>query len=166
MNENIVETPADEPVILIRRRFDAPRRLVFRCYTDPVHMAHFWGPRDAKTTSILDLRPGGVWVTCWTYENGGEYSYTSVYLEIRIPDLIVYRDAPDGWPGGLDGLPPVRLHSTIVLAEDEGRTNLTVTVRCPSLPERDDIVRRGFAGMVSVGNDRLEDYLKTLPKED
>lgn len=165
MTENIVETPANEPVILITRRFDAPRTLVFRCYTDPVHMAHFWGPRDATTVSTIDLRPGGLWITRWQYANGGNFSYTSVYLEIVIPERIVYRDAPDGWSGGLEGLPPVTLHTTIALAEDGGRTHLTVTVRCNSIAERDENVRRGFAGMVSTGNDRLAEYLKTLPQE-
>ena len=26
------------------RVFEAPRELVFRCMTDPDHLAHFWGP--------------------------------------------------------------------------------------------------------------------------
>ncbi len=163
MNENIVETPADEPVIFIRRTFAAPRTLVWHCYTDPAHMAHFWGPREARTTTTISaLEPGGVWVTNGVYEGGGTYGYTSVYLEIAAPKRIVYRDAPDGWPGGLEGLPPVTLHSTIALAEDGARTHLTVTVRCNSIAERDENVRRGFAGMVGVGNDRLAEYLATL----
>lgn len=162
MDETIVQTPADEPVILITRAFDAPRELVFRCYTDPVHLAHFWGPRDATTTSRIDLRPGGVWHTQWQYADGGAYGYTSVYIDIAPPERIVYRDAPDGWAGGLDALPPVQIHSTIELAKDGDRTHVTVTVRFPSNEIRDESVRRGFAEMVKVGNDRLDDYLKTI----
>lgn len=162
MNQNIVTTPADDPVILIERRFDAPRPLVWRCYTEPRHMAHFWGPRDAKTTTTLDLRVGGLWVTRWAYDHGDTYSYTSVYLAIVPVERIVYRDAPEGWPGGLDGLPPLTLHSTIALGEDDGRTRLTVTVRCTSIAERDLAVARGFALMVGTGNDRLEEYMRTL----
>ena len=162
-NQTEVETPADDPVILIRRTFDAPRALIFRCYTDPAHMAHFWGPRDAKTRTTLDLRVGGTWVTHWTYDDGRQWGYTSVYLEIVAPERIVYRDAPDGWPGGLDGLPPVTLHSTIGLGEVGERTHVTVTVRCNSFAERDENVRRGFAIMVATGNDRLDAYLATCP---
>lgn len=164
-DETHVETPADDPVILIRRRFAAPRQLVFRCYTDPAHMAHFWGPRDAATRTTLDLRVGGTWVTRWSYADGKSWGYTSVYLEIEPPERIVYRDAPDGWPGGLEGLPPATLHTTIALAEEGAGTQVTVTVRCNSLAERDENVRRGFAAMVSVGNDRLAEYLATLPRE-
>jgi uncharacterized protein YndB with AHSA1/START domain len=126
-------------------------------------MVHFWGPRDAKTTTTISaLAPGGVWVTRWTYERGGGWGYTSVYLELAEPERIVYRDAPDDWPGGLDGLPPMTIHSTIALAEDVGATKLTVIVRFNSIAERDENVRRGFAGMVGVGNDRLAEYLSTL----
>lgn len=165
LDETDVETPADDPVILIRRRFAAPRELVFRCYTDPAHMSHFWGPRNARTRTTLDLRVGGTWVTRWTYDDGKSWGYTSVYLEIAPPQRIVYRDAPDGWAGGLEGLPPVALHSTIALAEAGGLTDVSVTVRCTSLAERDENVRRGFAAMVATGNDRLAEYLATLPRE-
>ena len=69
---------------------------------------------------------------------------------------------PEGWAGGLDGLPPVILHSTLTLTDESGRTRINVTVRCNSIAERDENVKRGFALMVGTGNDRLEDYLKTL----
>jgi uncharacterized protein YndB with AHSA1/START domain len=162
MNDSIVTTPADEPVILIERMFDAPRALVWRCYTEPRHLAHFWGPRDARTTATLDLKVGGVWITHWLYENGRTYGYTSVYLEIAPVDRIVYRDAPDSWGGGLDGLPPLTLHSTIALHDVGGRTRVNVTVRCTSILERDLNVQRGFALMVGTGHDRLDDYLANL----
>lgn len=162
LTQNIIETPADDPVIRIQRSFAAPRALIWRCYTEPAHMAHFWGPRNAKSRSRLELRRGGVWVTEWTYDTGGTFSYSSVYTEIAPPIRIAYRDAPDGWPGGLDGLPPATLVTTIELAEADNQTTVLVTVRCPTLAERDGIVQRGFALMVSTGNDRLAEYLPTL----
>jgi uncharacterized protein YndB with AHSA1/START domain len=162
MNESQVLVPEGQNYFQIVRTFDAPRALVYRCYTDPVHMAHFWGPHDATTTSRVDLKPGGVWRTDWRYPDGNIYGYTSVYLELVPPERIVYRDAPADWQGGLEGLPPTELHSTIELNETDGRTTVTVTVRCTSVAARDDNVKRGFAGMVNVGHDRLEAYLKTL----
>jgi uncharacterized protein YndB with AHSA1/START domain len=162
MNQNIVTTPPDKPVILIERMFNAPRPLVFKCYTEAQHLARFWGPRDAKTRTTLHLEVGGVWVTEWTYDNGGTYGYASVYLEITPVERIVYRDAPEGWPGGLGGLPPTTLHTTITLAEEGQRTRINVTVLCNSIAERDENVRRGFALMVGTGNDRLDEYLATL----
>ena len=80
-----------------------------------------------------------------------------------MPDTqLHYRDAPDDWVFGLDGLPPLELDSTIALADDGRKTQVVVTVRCTSVEARDEAVRRGFTGMVGIGNDRLADYLKTI----
>jgi len=162
MNENVVSAPPGADYFTIARSFDAPRTLVWKCYTEPHHLARFWGPRDATTTSTVDLRVGGVWRTQWRYANGGEYGYNSVYLELVAPERIHYRDAPQDWTGGLDGLPPAELISTINLSEAGGRTQVLAHVRCASVEARDENVRRGFTGMVSVGNDRLAEYLKTI----
>ena len=85
MSQNIVTVPPGADYFTIERSFDAPRRLVWKCYTEPHHLARFWGPGDAKITATIDLRVGGVWRTLWTYSNGGEYGYTSVYLELVSP---------------------------------------------------------------------------------
>ena len=160
---NVVSTPANEPVIVITRTFDAPRALVYKCYTQPEHMVHFWGPHGSTTPVCeVDLRPGGLWRTVMRFADGSEYGYSSVYLEIAPPERIVFRDVLDGWKGGLEGLPPPMLHQTITLTEEAGRTTVTVTVRCPTVEFRDEQVKRGFAEMVKVGNDRLAEYLKTL----
>ena len=36
--------PAAAAELVCARVFDAPRELVFRCMTEPEHLAHFWGP--------------------------------------------------------------------------------------------------------------------------
>jgi uncharacterized protein YndB with AHSA1/START domain len=160
---NIVTAPANENFFTIERSFDAPRALVYRCYTEPRHMVHFWGPRDTTLVECkIDLCVGGVWRVRWQHADGRSWGYSSVYLAIVPEQHIDYRDAPDGWSFGLDGLPPIELNSTIALAESNGRTIVTVTVRCRSVAARDDNVKRGFTGMVSIGNDRLAEYLTTL----
>ena len=85
-----------------------------------------------------------------------------VYLDIVAPERIHYRDCPQDWPGGLDGLPPAELISTIGLAETSGRTTVHVHVRAASVAARDETVARGFADMVGMGHDRLAEYLPTL----
>lgn len=157
-----VEAPDAEPVILISRVLEAPRALVWRCYTEPNHMVHFWGPHGSTTPVCeVDLRPGGIWRTVMRFGSGNEYGYTSVYLEIVPPEKIVYRDTPDGWDGKSE-LPPWQIHSTLGFADDGGKTRLDVTVRFRGIAERDDAVRRGFAGMVIQGNERLAEYLLRL----
>jgi uncharacterized protein YndB with AHSA1/START domain len=163
MSKSIVTTPANEPLLGIARTFDAPRALVYRCYTEPAHMVHFWGPHGSTTPVCrVDLRPGGVWRTVMRFADGSEFGYSSVYLEIAPPERLVWRDAPDDWEGGIDGLPPVQIHTTLALADEGGKTRVTVTVRFNSVAERDENVTRGFAGMVTASNERLADYLESL----
>ncbi len=162
VNPNQIETPAGEPLLIVTRSFDAPRALVWECYTTPAHLANFWGPHGTQTVARVDLKVGGVLRFDWRTPDGGGFGYTSVYLEIAPPSRMVYRDAPDDWHGGLDGLPPVELITTIEMSEAAGRTTIKVTVRFASLAVRDESVQRGFAGMVSMGNDRLAEYLPTL----
>lgn len=165
MIQNVVTVPPGSDYFTIERSFDAPRVLVWKCYTEPHHLARFWGPRDVVTKATVDLRVGGLWWTEWTYESGQRYSYTSVYLDLVEPERIHYRDVPNDWAGGLDGLPPAQLISTIGLTEAEGRTTVLVHVRAASVALRDETVARGFSGMVSLGNDRLAEYLETLAQE-
>ena len=52
--------PGEE--LVITRVFDAPRELVFAAWTDPRHVAQWWGPLGWTTPVCeIDLRPGGVW---------------------------------------------------------------------------------------------------------
>ena len=161
-DKNIVAAPPGERYFTITRDFAAPRALVYKCYTEPQHMARFWGPRGTTATCRIDLRIGGVWRVDWQFPDGSGYGYSSVYLEIVPNERLHYRDAPDEWTFGLDGLPPVELVSTISLDGDANTTTVTVRIECGSVAARDENVERGFTGMVSVGHDRLAEYLVTL----
>ena len=163
LDQNIVSAPTGENFFTITRSFEAPQRLVYKCYTESQHMVHFWGPRGTTLIECkIDLRVGGLWTVRWQYPDGKSWGYSSVYTDIVPNEAIHYRDAPDGWTSGLEGLPPITLNSTIALAERNARTTVTVTVRCVSVAARDDNVTRGFTGMVSIGHDRLAEYLATL----
>jgi len=163
MTSTIVITPADDPVIIIERLFDAPPALMFKLFTDPYHLVHFWGPHGATNPVCeMDVRPGGKWLQVMRFPNGNEYRSTSVYLEIVEPERIVYRDVPDDSAGGLDGLPPPQLVTTILFEDLGGKTKLVAHVRAQSVAHRDETVRRGFADVVSQGSERIDAYLLTL----
>jgi len=52
----------DEPQLAISRVLDAPRTLAFRAFTDPDHVAKWWGPIDStllRDEMEFDVRPGG-----------------------------------------------------------------------------------------------------------
>lgn len=160
MSDTQVILPPDEPVIVIERIFDAPRALVFRVFTDPFHLVHFWGPHGSTNPVCeMDVRPGGIWRQVMRFPNGQEYETTSVYVEVVEPERIVWRDAPAEKTSA--NAPPHLL--TTVRLEDLGkRTKLIAQIRAVSIAERDETVRRGFANVVSQAYERLDAYLPTL----
>ena len=161
-NTSAVTTPANDPVILIARSFEAPRTLVWRCYTEPQHLVHFWGPRGATNpVSEVDLRVGGAWRQVMRFASGNEYDYTSAYLEISPVERLAWRDAPNGYRFG-DELPPAEMVTEMTLAEAGRLTEVRITVRFISLAARDEAISRGFATTVSEGSDKLDLYLFTL----
>jgi uncharacterized protein YndB with AHSA1/START domain len=159
-----ITVPPDAKHFEITRTFKAPLDLVFACYTRPEHMVHFWGPHGGTVPEChIDLRVGGVWRVVMRFANGREYGYSSVYTKIDAPRHLAWRDAPDDWKFGLDGLPPVEMVSTMDLEDaGAGRTRMALTVLFLSTEARDEAIRRGFTGMVTQGNERLEAYLATL----
>ena len=52
----------ETPQLVISRVFDAPRELVYRAFTDPDHLAAWWGPIGnslPRDEVEFDVRPGG-----------------------------------------------------------------------------------------------------------
>jgi uncharacterized protein YndB with AHSA1/START domain len=80
-----------------RRIHAAPPELLFDCMTRPEHLTRFWGPIGTVTPIdgiTVDLRPGGAFETLMVSEaDGSTYAMRAVYVEVRRPDLLVWREA-------------------------------------------------------------------------
>ena len=73
------------------RVFDAPRELVFRMWTDPNHVAWWWGPRNfALTVHEMDVRPGGRWRYTMHAPDGTDYPGVVVYTAVDPPTHLAY----------------------------------------------------------------------------
>jgi uncharacterized protein YndB with AHSA1/START domain len=162
----------DKPFI-ISRTYDAPRQLVFDCFTKPEHLQKWWGPKGVKIVKAkMDLRVGG------TYHYGmqaGEAPVMwgkQVYREITPPSRIVLINSFSDENGGLTRHPgapdwPIELHSTFTFDEDSpSKTKLTI--RWELMDNATDTERATFLGgfdsmtMGWTGTlDQLGDYLKT-----
>ena len=52
--------PSPDQEIVITRDFAAPRELVFRAWTEPAHLARWWGPKGfTNPVYQWDARAGG-----------------------------------------------------------------------------------------------------------
>jgi uncharacterized protein YndB with AHSA1/START domain len=147
-------TESAERVLEIERIFDAPRSLVFKAWTEPEHLVHWYGPRGFTLTSCkLDLRPGGAWRSCMLSSEGHEYWVKGVYREIVEPERLVFTYAHENQDGTL-------VHETLVtvtFAEQRGKTKLTLRQAIfESVKERDS-----HRGGWNSSLDRLVEYLAT-----
>jgi uncharacterized protein YndB with AHSA1/START domain len=75
----------------IKRVFDAPREVVFQAWTDPEHLAHWWGPESHPASLIeVDPRPGGTWRGCLSGLDGSALWQHGVFHEVVPPERLVY----------------------------------------------------------------------------
>jgi uncharacterized protein YndB with AHSA1/START domain len=117
--------PANRELV-ITRIFDAPRSLVFKMWTDPTHMAQWWGPRGfTNPVCDMDVRPGGAIRIVMRGPGGVDYPMTGVFHEIVAPERLVLTTAVDD----ADGNRVLEAHNTVTFAEHGGKTTLTVRAR-------------------------------------
>jgi Activator of Hsp90 ATPase homolog 1-like protein len=94
----VVTLPTDTQ-ILITREFDAPRHLVYRAWTTPELIKHWWtGDRGEVTSIEVDLRVGGTWRYVMTANGGFEVAFHGEYREIVPNELIVSTEIFEGMP--------------------------------------------------------------------
>ena len=86
---------------VISRTFDAPRDLVWKCFTDPERMKHWWGPKGFKViASSMDLRPGGTYHYGLRAPNGqamwGKFVYREIVPSERLVVITSFSDEKGG----------------------------------------------------------------------
>ena len=122
----------DARSIVTTRLIDAPRELVFDAFTNPEHLARWWGPIGFTTTThSFDLRPGGEWRLTMYGPDGRDYENHIVYDEVVRPERLVYTHGGDGGS--------VAFKSTIAFEEIGGKTRLTMRGVFPTKQERDRV---------------------------
>ena len=137
--------------LVITRLFDAPRSLVFKAWTEPEHLVHWFGPKDFEATSLkFDVRKGGAY-RCTIRSPGEDHTMIGIYTEVKPPERLAFTFA---WEGE-DGKPGHPMHIEIDFAEEAGRTRMTFRhVGFETAKSRDD-----HNGGWTSCFDRLQDYV-------
>jgi uncharacterized protein YndB with AHSA1/START domain len=77
--------------LTVTRLLNAPIKLVWKVWTDPKHIAQWWGPTGfTNTISKMDVKSGGEWDLVMHGPDGTDYKNKSVFKEIIVHKKIVY----------------------------------------------------------------------------
>jgi len=142
--------PTSDREIINKRIFNASRQLMFKAFSDPNHLAQWWGPKGfTNKFHEFNMRPNGIWRFTMNGPEGINYENKSVFVEIVKPKRIVLRH-----------LEPDHEFLLIVTFTDiEGKTELTWTMIFESAAECKRV--RKFVSEANEQNfDRLEAQLQ------
>jgi uncharacterized protein YndB with AHSA1/START domain len=155
-----VTTPTDREIVLTRV-FDAPRSLVFDAMTKPELLKRWLsGPPGWSMVSCEnDLKVSGAFRHVWRGTDGTEMAMRGVYREVVPPERIVRTESFEFGCNVQSG----EQVGTLVLAEQGGRTTLTLTLLYPSKEARDATIASGMEQGVAAGYDRLAELLASTP---
>jgi uncharacterized protein YndB with AHSA1/START domain len=142
--------------LVITRIFDAPRKLVYKVWTDPICVAKWWGPK-CFTIPVceIDLQVGGAYIYVMRSPKGMEFPVRGKFIEIVDNERLVYSDdvfeQQEMWKTILGNTLTQVDFSTLqsiitVTFEDAGnKTKLTLITRFESNEVRDAMVNMQMA---------------------
>lgn len=146
--------------LVLTRDIDAPREVLYACWTKPEHLVHFFVPKPHRVTACtLDVRPGGVCNTTFDVD-GTEMENNGVYLEVIPNEKLVFTDAyTEGWKPA-----PEPFMTAIITFEDigNGRTRYTAVARHRNPETAQTHKDMGFYDGWGTVVDQLEAYAKGL----
>jgi uncharacterized protein YndB with AHSA1/START domain len=125
-----IKAPYGERTVTLTRVFAAPRALVWRAWTDPKHLAQWFGPR-GFTNSVpeLDVRVGGALRIVMHGPDGNDYPMKGVFREVAPATRLVFTNiAIDN-----DGHHLLEGETTVILEELGGKTRLSLTTHANGL---------------------------------
>jgi uncharacterized protein YndB with AHSA1/START domain len=75
----------------ISRKLNAPVELVWEVWTNPQHIANWWGPNGfTNTITKMEVTPGGEWDLVMHGPDGTDYKNKSIFKEVIPFKKIVY----------------------------------------------------------------------------
>jgi uncharacterized protein YndB with AHSA1/START domain len=157
---------------MMSRIFDAPRDLVWKCFTDPERMKHWWGPKGFTViASKMDLRVGGTYHYGLKTPNGASMWGLFTYREIVPQEKLVFVNSFSDEKGGVTRHPgsaswPLYMLSTFTFEDAPGgKTKFAVGWQTLNATAEEQKTFDGAQNSMTEGwsgtMDQLEMYLAT-----
>jgi uncharacterized protein YndB with AHSA1/START domain len=151
-----------DQVMKLERVFDAPRALVFDCFTRAEHLGRWWGPRgfDAPVAEA-DARPGG---RILLHMQGPEPMPVNVvegeYVEVSPPEKLSFVLRAFRGEDGVWGIEHV---TTLTLTDTgDGRTRMAMETRVIQVSEELAFAVAGMAEGWNSSFDKMDELLAEL----
>lgn len=148
-----ISTSGDRDVI-VRRSFDAPPALVWRCYTEPDLIRRWYGLPDWKMSVCeFDARVGGRWRFVTRSPSGFDMGTSGTVLELLSPKRLRFTELYDqDWTGG-------ETEITTVFHDEGDTTSVTLAIRYASEAARNTALATPMATGMEIGFARLDALL-------
>jgi uncharacterized protein YndB with AHSA1/START domain len=145
---------------IITREFAAPRELIFKVWTDPKHLAQWWGPRGfTNPVCEWDVRPGGKIYVVMRAPNGERYPMGGEFREIVAPENLVFTTGALGDKGEM----MFEFLHTATFIEQNGITKLTLNSRVLKTTADANKYIGGFEAGMTQSLEKLDEFLQNRP---
>ncbi len=170
INEKFSETEGIG--IDVTRSFKAPLPKVWKAWTEPESLKHWWGPKGLQWVKCsIDFKPGGVFHYCMIAPNGQEMWGKIVYREIVEFKTIVFVVSFSDEKGNITRHPlnatwPLEVFNTINFTESGDQT--TIILRGTPINASQEELATFKAGHSSIQQglkgtlNQLDEYLLTV----
>ncbi len=109
--------------LTFERTFDAPREKVWKAFTDPEAIPHWWGKHGTTTiVEEMDVRVGGKWRYVNRADDREEVAFYGEYLEVDPPQGFKWTFMFD-----VEGVGPMGGPETYIFEEVGGKTKVIST---------------------------------------
>jgi len=146
--------------LVLTRELNAPREVLYKCWTTPAHLVHWFVPAPHKITACeLDVRPGGACNTTFDVD-GHIIENKGVYLEVIPNEKLVFTDTYSaGWKPAAEPF-----MTAIVTFEDigAGSTRYTAVARHRTAALARQHEAMGFSSGWGTVATQLEAYAQGL----
>lgn len=153
-----VSLPSDSEVKVVRR-FNAPRALVYRAYTEPKLMKRWLTAMPGWSMPVcdMDVRVGGAYRWRWRSEDGAEFGFTGVFRDVTPPARLAHTQVYD--PGDVGGDMGDEALITVEFSEKDGVTTVTTLMDFGSREARDAAVATGMTDGMEMSYQALDTLL-------
>jgi uncharacterized protein YndB with AHSA1/START domain len=109
--------------VVVTKVLNAPRPMVFKAWTDPKHVAQWWGPHQfTNRIRKWEARPDGVIDLDMIGPDGTAYPMNGMFTALNEPDSLTFTSSIPG----PTGKPVFEVLTTVSFTESGGKTTVTM----------------------------------------